>query len=235
LLALLACWAGNALAADATVATYTALYHVQYKGKDLGTSEFSVRYVAERDIYEFSSRTNAKGLLKLARPNPAIERSEFRVTESGILPLEFWYEDGSRKGDDNLHAVFDWDAGIATIQGEHNASIELVSGVLDRGSMQVAVMRDMAKTAAPGPYVLADENALKTYEYAVEKHDVAATPLGELATVVYRQTRQGSSRSTSLWAAPALRYLPVRIEQHKGNETDTVLVLESVKGLETAR
>jgi hypothetical protein len=222
-------------AADADLPTYTATYQVIYKGKTVGSSEFSVNYDDARNIYTFRSETRVKGLLRLISPNPVVEHSDFAFADGRIRPLEFWYEDGSRKGDDNLHAVFDWDAGIATIQGEHNASIELVSGVLDRGSMQVAVMRDMAKTAAPGPYVLADENALKTYEYAVEKHDVAATPLGELATVVYRQTRQGSSRSTSLWAAPALRYLPVRIEQHKGNETDTVLVLESVKGLETAR
>jgi hypothetical protein len=100
--------------------------------------------------------------------------------------------------------------------------------------MQVAVMRDMATSATPGPYLLADDDALKTYEYSVEKQEVAATPLGELATVVYRQVRLGSSRSLSLWAAPALRYLPVRIEQHKGDETDTVFLLETVQGLEAA-
>ena len=37
------------------------------------------RYLADRDLYEFSSRVIAKGLLKLARPKPAVERSQFRV------------------------------------------------------------------------------------------------------------------------------------------------------------
>ena len=57
----------------------------------------------------------AKGLLKLVRPNPAIERSEFRVDADGLRPLEFWYEDGSRSGEDNLHIVFDWDRRVATV------------------------------------------------------------------------------------------------------------------------
>jgi hypothetical protein len=222
-------------AADAVLPTYTATYQVLYKGKNVGSSEFSVNYDDTRNVYTFRSETRVKGMLRLLSPNPVVEHSDFTLDNGQIRPLEFWYEDGSRKGEDNFHAVFDWDAGIATIEGESNSSLELVSGVLDRGSMQVAVMRDMATSATPGPYMLADENALKTYEYSVEKHDVTETPLGELATVVYRQIRHGSSRSTSLWAAPTLRYLPVRIEQHKGGETDTVFILEAVRGLEATQ
>ena len=87
---------------DPTVATYTATYRVVYKGKEAGTAEFSVRYLADHDLYEFSSRVIGQGLLKLARPNPAVERSQFRVDANGIQPLEFWYEDGSRSGEDNF-------------------------------------------------------------------------------------------------------------------------------------
>ena len=86
-------------AEDPTVATYTATYRAEYKGKEAGTAEFAVRYLDDRDLYEFSSSVLAKGLLKLARPNPAVERSHFRVTADGLEPLEFWYEDGSRSGD----------------------------------------------------------------------------------------------------------------------------------------
>ncbi len=91
----------DAQAADAGITTYRAVYDVEYKGKSLGTAEFSVSYDAKREIYRFESTAHAKGFLKLVRPNPVIERSEFRVADGAIRPLEFWYEDGSRYGEDN--------------------------------------------------------------------------------------------------------------------------------------
>ena len=69
------------------VATYTATYRVEYKGKQAGTAEFGVRALPEGGVYEFSSRTMAKGLLKLARPNPAVERSQFRI-ENGVTECD---------------------------------------------------------------------------------------------------------------------------------------------------
>lgn len=223
--------AGSA-SADGALPTYTATYQVLHKGRNVGSAVFSVGYDGERGVYTFRSRTTAKGMLRLVRPKPVVERSDFTVRDGRIQPLEFAYEDGSRKGEDNLHVVFDWDARIASIRGERNLELALSPGVLDRGSLQVAVMRDMAAGAVPGPYVLADENALKTYEYSLQGRETAATPFGELETVRYLQQRQGSSRNMSIWAAPKLHFLPVRFEQHRDGETNTVIVLESVDGLD---
>jgi hypothetical protein len=233
-LTLLCISAAGVAAAEALLPTYTATYEVIHKGRNVGSSEFSMSHDGARDIYTFRSHTEVKGMLRLVSPNAVVERSDFVVHDGQIRPLEFWYEDGSRKGEDNVHAVFDWDAGTVIIAAERHTQLTLQPGVLDRGSMQVAVMRDMASSAMPGPYVLADEDALKTYEYALEGEERTSTPLGELTTLRYRQQRQGSSRSTALWVAPQLKYLPVRIEQVRDGETDTVFVLESVQGLEAA-
>jgi hypothetical protein len=229
---LLGLFALGVAAADTVLPTYTATYEVIHKGRAVGSSEFSVSYDDAKDLYTFRSRTVVKGMmLKLVSPNAVVERSDFVVRGGEIRPLEFWYEDGSRKGEDNVHAIFDWDAGTVVIAAERRSELALQPGVLDRGSMQVAVMRDMASGAAPGPYVLADEDALKTYEYVLESEERTPTPLGELGTLRYRQQRQGSSRSTALWVAPQLQYLPVRIEQIRDGQSDTVFVLQSVQGL----
>jgi len=228
---LLSICAAGVAAAEAVLPTYAATYEVIHKRRTVGSSEFSVSYDGAKDIYTFRSRTEVKGMLRLVSPNAVVERSDFVVRDGEIRPLEFWYEDGSRKGEDNVHAVFDWDAGTVAIAAERRSELALQPGVLDRGSMQVAVMRDMASSAMPGPYVLADEDALKTYEYVLEGEERTQTPLGELTTLRYRQQRQGSSRSTALWVAPQLEYLAVRIEQIRDGEADTVFVLESVQGL----
>jgi hypothetical protein len=213
------------------IATYTATYRVEYKGKEAGTAEFSVRAL-EGGVYEFSSRTLAKGLLKLARPNPAVERSRFRVENAAVRPLEFWHEDGSRSGDDNLHIEFDWQRGIATV-GTTDARREMAvpEGALDRGSLQVALMRDLAATGAPRTYSLADEDSVASYEYVDNGTATTETGVGPLATRIFTQQRAGSSRVTWLWVAPELEFLPVRIEQRRDGEVQTTFTLVSVTGL----
>lgn len=228
---------GTALAAeDPSITTYTALYQVQYKGKDLGTSEFTVRYVADRDVYEFTSRTIAKGLLKLASPNPVVERSEFKIEAGRIVPLEFWYEDGSRKGEDNAHIVFDWQRQVAIVSTDGGRrEMALRPGALDRGSMQVALMRDLSATGKPGEYVLADDDSVSDYVYQDNGAATTATGLGSLTTQSLMQQREGSSRSNWLWVAPSLRFLPARIEQRRNGEVQSAFTLQSVKGIEASR
>jgi hypothetical protein len=228
---------GTAFAAeDPSVVTYSATYQVEYKGKDLGTSEFSVRYLADKDVYEFMSRTLAKGMLKLVTPNPVVERSQFRVENGRIVPLDFWYEDGSRKGEDNVHIAFDWPRQVAVVNndsGRHEMALK--PGALDRGSMQVALMRDLATTGKAGPYLLADEESIADYVY--RDNGMASTPtkLGQLATQSLMQQREGSSRSNYIWLAPELKFLPARIEQRRDGEVNSAFTLLSVQGIDKTR
>lgn len=219
-------------AEDPTVATYTATYRAEYKGKDAGTAEFSVRYLADRDIYEFSSSVLAKGLLKLARPKPAVERSQFRVTSAGVQPLEFWYEDGSRSGEDNFHVVFDWERRVATVSSDAGRrEIALPGPTLDRGSLQAALMRDVAAAGLQPTYKLADEDSIADYAYTENGTATVQTGIGPVEARIVTQQRAGSSRETWLWLAPELRFLPVRIEQRRDGEVQTAFALVGVSGL----
>ncbi len=224
---------GSATAADASIPTYSAVYEVEYKGKSLGTCEFKVTYDAKSDTYEFTSNTVAKGLLKLARPNPVVERSHFRVVDGRIRPIEFWSEDGSRKGEDNRHIEFDWHRSVAIVSGDGSRrEVALDDRSLDRGSMQVAVMRDMIVSQRPGDYRLAGEDASQRYVFTDNGDTTTPTGIGPLATRSITMHREGSSRSTGFWFAPALSYLPVRIEQSKEGEVQTAFSLTSQTGLE---
>ena len=230
--AALAAAAGEARSADAPVATYTAHYLVEYKGKDAGTAELAVRKLADNDLYEFSSTVMVKGLLKLARPKPAIERSHFRVDADGIRPVEFWYEDGSRSGEDNVHVVFDWDRGVVTFNSaEARRERPVPKGAVDRGTLQVARMLDFASPNVPRSYTIVDDDSVAEYEYTDNGTTTITTKAGSHETRVFTQQRAGSSRTTQIWVAPDLRFLPVRIEQRRDGEVQTALVLVSVDGL----
>jgi len=218
-------------AADDTVTTYTATYTVEYKGKQAGVSEWSVRDVGD-GRYEFQARITPKGMLKLIRPKPTIERSQFRVEGTHFRPLEYWFEDGSRSGEDNWHVVFDWERHIATVStSEARRELTVPDSAIDVGTLKAAVMRDLSAKGAPGPYEVADQDAVFTYEYTDSGPVTLQTGVGSLETQLFVQHRAGSSRSTWLWAAPKLGFLPVRIEQRRNDEVQTSFLLTDVKGI----
>ena len=233
--AALAVAADEAKGADASVTTYAATYRVEYKGKEAGVSEWSVRDLGD-GRYEFQARITPKGMLKLIRPKPTIERSQFRVEGTHFRPLEYWYEDGSRSGEDNWHLVFDWERRVATVTTmEARRELAVPDAALDIGTLKAAVMRDLAARGAPGPYEIADEDSVGTYEYTDSGPATLQTGVGSLETHVFVQRRAGSSRSTWLWAAPKLGFLPVRVEQRRNDEVQTSFLLQSVNGLEASQ
>jgi hypothetical protein len=216
------------------VPTYTATYEAEYKGRNLGSSEFKVTHDTAKNTYEFMSTTTAKGILgKLAAPNPTIERSIFTIVDGHVRPSEYWYKDGTRKADGDRHIQFDWDRHIATVSdknGRREVSLDDVS--LDAGSLHVALMRDLIVNGRPGQYRIADSEQARTYGFEDNGEAQIDTGLGKLTTHCYIQHREGSSRKTYLWVAPQLDYLPARIETRKDDEVQTALTLMSVQGIE---
>lgn len=223
-------WSADAVSG---VQTYQATYDASYKGRRVGRSEFSVTHDATTGVYQFDSTSRFRGLYRLIAPRPIVERSDFTYQDGQIRPLEYQYEDGTRKGEDSYQIVFDWERRIATTTAS-GGSMEstLIPGLLDRGSMQVAVMLRMHGSNRPSSYQLLDEEGIRIYEYSADGEESLDTPVGAVATQKFIQQRQGSSRRTFLWIAEQLRYVPVRIEQQQNGETRAAFDLTSIEWLE---
>ncbi|HEU4617990.1 MAG TPA: DUF3108 domain-containing protein [Gammaproteobacteria bacterium] len=231
--AVLALVALPASAAERTVPTFDAHYVVEYKGHKVGKMDMSVHYDEKRQRYRFVSRTQASGVLKVVRPKATVQTTDFVLHDGEIRPLEFWLDDGTRKGEDDRHIVFDWDHGTAIVTRDDRMSeLPLEPDMLDGGTILVALMLDLERAVAPGPYKYTDGDAPSSYEYTptgTEKLDVEA---GTFEAAVIKQHHEGSSRHTVFWAVPKLRFLPAKIAQYKNDELLTAMTLDSVEGLE---
>ncbi|MGD8341392.1 MAG: DUF3108 domain-containing protein [Gammaproteobacteria bacterium] len=226
--------ANPAAAADDGVIEYVAEYEVRYKGRRVARAEFSVA-ASPSGGYVFQSSTRARGVWRLASPNPAIDTSRFSLEDDRIIPNRFEFQDGSRKAEDSFSVEFDAAAGEARVSGPGGSgSYSFEPGLLDRGSLQVALMRDLGRCMAPGPYRYVDDDGITSYDYERLEDLETDTGMGTLETVRFSQHREGSSRTTVLWLAPGMAYLPVRIEQIRGGEVETVFTLEEASGIESA-
>ncbi len=213
-----------------TIRTYSAEYSIEYKGRDAGTSSFSVEATEDPGQYRFISHSELKGLIaRLVAPRPVIDDSRFDLSGAAPRPLEFRHEDGSRKGEDNYTIVFDWPANAVLTEGGNRHDIPLHAGILDRGSAQVALMNAAARGSVPATLDIIDDDGLETYALEAIEPASVSTGQGAYETVRYSQQRVGSSRHTIFWMAPALHHLPVRIEQIRDGEAQTVFELISVE------
>lgn len=216
---------------DDAVPTYTARYDVEYKGRDVGESLQTLERNGD-DGYRFRSVTEAQGIARLLRRQPIVEESVFEMRDGRPRPLEFRLDDGTRKGEDNVTIDFDWANGAAHVVTEDGSmDLPLEPGVHDRATLQLALMLELDARSAPASHALIDDASVKTYSYELAGEETLVTPAGSHDTIKVVQRREGSSRHTIIWLAPELRYLPVRIEQRRDDESLTTLLLESVQGL----
>jgi hypothetical protein len=227
--------AGPALGTENGVPTFDAHYVVEYKGHRVGKMELSVQYDEKRQTYRFVSRTQASGILKVVRPRATIQTTDFVLHDGAIRPLEFWLDDGTRKGEDDRHIVFDWDRGIASVtRDDRTSELKLEPDLLDGGTILVALMLDLARDETPGPYKYTDGDSPSTYDYTREAPQRLEVEAGTFEAAVIKQRHEGSSRSTVFWAVPKLRYLPAKIAQYKDDELLTAMTLDEVDGLDPA-
>ena len=58
-----------------------------------------------------------------------------------------------------------------------------------------------------------EKDEIKHYHHTLVRREKLVTALGEVDTLVYRSTREGSSRETLTWHAPALGFAVVQAQQ----------------------
>jgi hypothetical protein len=212
----------------ADISGFSAQYEARYAAFS-GDITMDLRTGDTADEYVYRVSTQARGLAKLVRSGTATETARFRYEDGAIVPLDYEIDDGTRAGDDDMLVSFDWDTGVANSTYEkESTTLELAPDIRDRLTTDLHVMQQLRKGAAPKTFRIAEKNAIRDYELTFIGDATIDVPAGQFATVKYLRQRVGSSRATIIWFAPALDYLPVRLEQQKRGKTSITTVATSV-------
>ena len=65
------------------------------------------------------------------------------------------------------------------------------------------------------------------FQYARQGEATLDTPLGRLRTILYTSHAPGSDKTTYLWLAPVLGYMPARAEQRVKGSTRISLAIRT--------
>jgi hypothetical protein len=216
-------------AASTDVQPYSASYSVEWRGMGAGTSTVELAQL-ENDRWSYTSRNLARGLFKLALPHPITQSSVFRIRDGKVMPLTYRVDDGSRATARDISLDFDWHSGRVTGTAEDaSVDLEVPAGAQDALTAQIVLMRELLAGREPGNLRLIDKDEVKVYDYVRDGAERLKTPVGELDTVIYRSSREGSNRVTRLWLAPSLGYVPVRAQQKRGERTEFTMMLRSLE------
>lgn len=208
--------------------TFTADYRASFAGFS-GDVRMELNRAEPADEYTFRVTTRARGLARLVRSGTATEEARFRITDGELVPLHYEIDDGTRGGNDDTTIEFDWDNGVAHSRYEQQEeTLELTPEVHDRLTTDLLVMQSLSEGNALERFLIAEKNAVRDYELTYRGEETVEVPAGNFAAVKYLRQRVGSSRSTLIWFAPAVNYLPVRLEQLKRGKTVITTVATEV-------
>lgn len=230
-LALAAAWPMIAQGADAaTLQPYKARYQVHYRGLSGGQIETGLRPGPEAGQWLYETRAFPSLLGRVAVSSQARERSVMQVTPTGVRPLTFDFNDGSDGSAKDVRFAFDWNA--QRVKGVAEGvpfEFDVPPGTQDTASVQAAMLVELLAHRKPTSFAILTGRRLREYRYWSEGRATVMTPFGQFETVVWANQRDGSTRVTKVWHAPALGYLPVQAMQYRKGQPEVQMRLLSLE------
>lgn len=203
-------------------ATYAGIWH----GMTVAVSHLDLEHTG--DTWTTSSSSSPRGIGRLASGIfPPRQVSVVRVTASGVEPQSFRSAGGDREKSTDL--AYDWKAARVTgLYEGTQVDQALAPGVQDDGSVQLALMVELLAGRTPRSFRMIDRNGTREYQFAREGEATLPTPIGAVATVIYRAQKAGSPRITRFWCAPQRGYVPLKVEQTRGDDVQWTMEIQSL-------
>ncbi|MGR8918712.1 MAG: DUF3108 domain-containing protein [Gammaproteobacteria bacterium] len=182
-----------------------------------------------KDGYLFESVMQTQGLAAMFAGAKVVEVSRGEVVDDGFRPVHYRYEKQSKRKDYALS--FDYAAGtVSRSDGAADWSAPMPPGLLDKLVYQAQMMLDLADDVPTTlDYHVADRGKLKRYAIEVLPGEVVDTALGGFETRRLVREKPGSKRRTVVWCAPALDWMPVKVEYRDKKGGVTVAVLQRLE------
>ncbi|RMG53837.1 MAG: DUF3108 domain-containing protein [Gammaproteobacteria bacterium] len=233
---LLATATGMALAQDLPD-EYRATYTASKGGLVGGRVKSRLEHRAGGRLY-FTNDAEPAGLLAIVRLFADVRVNENTLMEPDgqgqghYRPLEYHYlqKGGDRERSGEYH--FDWPRHRVTgkVLGEPFALEEIPDDTQDRLSINFRIMMDLRHDRLQECYPLVNRGKMDRYCFARDGKETIETAFGPLETMRLRRT-DDPKRKTRTWYAPALDWLPVRIEQIDEKGSRLVMEIESLEGI----
>ena len=204
-------------------ASYTWIYH----GMTVAVSSLELEHQDANWVYRSKSEPRGIGRLFSERP---VQESVMQITADGVRPLSYKADDGTSATKRDANVQFDWQNNRVTgVYEDAKIDMPIPPGMQDDLSVQIALMVELLRGHTPDKFALISGNSVREYRYSRDGEETLTTPVGTIQTIIYRSEKQYSPRATRFWCAPSLGYIPLRVQQKKGDDVEWTMQVQSVK------
>ena len=164
------------------------------------------RFEHDGQNYHILTIGEAKGLAAIFVRGQGKLESRGLITGTGLRPYEFVVERGSSERRET--AVFDWETGMVTLYEQKTESLE-------PSTYDPLTLMWQAYFTPPVDDVqditIATTRRVGRHTLTREADETIAWSQGEIATERWRRTSDDGNTDTTVWLAPSLRYVPVKM------------------------
>jgi len=208
---IVAVFAGPVLA-ETTLTPHTAQYKVKIS---VVSGQLNTELRKTADGYVANHVIKPTGMSRLITHGTMDVTSTFSSEADGVRPIRFQSVDTIRDDPDE-DLSFDWTINeVSGTVGEENVLLQLEGIAHDNVSIQYELMHDLLNGEPDDQYVLFDVEKMRIANVSISGEKSVKTKAGTFTAVGIQHQKEGSSRTTTLWCAKELDYLPVVIEQHR--------------------
>lgn len=230
LFAMVLAWILAATVRAGPPADWQAAYTVRQGGIEGG--EAVQTYQAKDGRYRLTLDVTPGGVVALFTQETFHDESEGMVGNRGWQPQRYVHiRRGGRKQRD-YEFLFDWKAGRVSERQGDLPPAALSPGALDELTYVEALRRALASgaTGLAAPVLYGSDGEIREYRLEAQGEEEVSTPAGSFKTIKVQRTQTGGKYTVTLWCAPVLDYLPVRIDRHKRGSPQGSLFLKSYRG-----
>ncbi len=220
----------SAFSTEPVIPDFDATYDLTRAGITYGENRRTFKRLDD-GRYQFESSTRSVGFAAFFIKDKIYEKSLLRYSaeDNRLLPESYHY---ARSGKKARHVDLSFDREKNKVVNRVNDDpwvMDIPKGALDKLSYQLQIMLDAGEKESFS-YPIADGGKLKQYEIARVREEMLETAIGRYQTLVLR--RKSGKRETTIWCAPALNYLPLKIMQREKDGGEYYAEIKKLNGMQ---
>lgn len=186
--------------------------------------------LSDNGEYRFESNSRPSKAISWLLKDRISEYSLWQFHQQQPRPVHYHYQRRGGKKLKHIELEFNWQQNrVSDAQRSPPWSSKIPPLTSDKLLYQLQLMLDLQAGKENLSYTIVDSGKIRDYVFKRIGTEIIQVPLGRYETI--KLQRITAKRTTTIWCAPELDFLPIRIEHRKKNSRRTVVNAIRVKGL----
>jgi len=211
----------------ASLRPYRATYDVYRNEKLAGLATIKLNHEPDGQwLYQVATEAT-KGMGSILG-GQIDESSRFVLTDDGLRTVHYELLQKVALSKTRRQADFDWQQMQA--QGKNKKKrwqLALQGDEIDRLGAEILIRLQLAAGQQEFSFNTIEKGDLRERTFRASEAETLTTVLGEMTTIPVHRIHSNPKRSTTIWHAPELGYIPVKVEHAKVGDDNGELIIKT--------